>query len=142
MGQWWYTSTKGRTCNDSLEKGSFTLEGRRDARRHLNAEITQSNATTAKKSLTTKHTNATKQRYVGNALKKAITIANVWRLSGNVFYVEAPMNRLAKTARSSTHLNMSRTLCMIQLNVRKQDAVHDSLMNDKEIQDAMVLAIQ
>lgn len=31
---------------------------------------------------------------------------------------------------------------MIQLNVRKQGEIHDSLMNDEEIQDAAVLAIQ
>ena len=37
---------------------------------------------------------------------------------------------------------MSRTLRLIQLNVRKRGVVHDSLMNDKEIQDATVLAIQ
>jgi hypothetical protein len=30
---------------------------------------------------------------------------------------------------------------MIQSNVRKQDVVLDSLMNDEEIQDATVLAI-
>ena len=52
------------------------------------------------------------------------------------------MNRLAETAGSSTRLSMSRTLHMIQLNVRKQGAVHHSLMNDKEIQNAAVLAIQ
>jgi hypothetical protein len=37
---------------------------------------------------------------------------------------------------------MSKTFRMIQLNVRKQGAVHDSLMNDEGIQDATVLAIQ
>jgi exonuclease III len=37
---------------------------------------------------------------------------------------------------------MSRTFRMIQLNVRKQGEIHDSLMNDEEIQDATVLAIQ
>lgn len=37
---------------------------------------------------------------------------------------------------------MSRILRILQLNVRKQGAVHDSLMNDEEIQDATVLAIQ
>ena len=52
------------------------------------------------------------------------------------------MNHLAETAGGSTWLSMSRTLSMIQLNVRKQGAVHNSLMNDKEIQDAAVLAIQ
>src|ERR1700761_5781299 len=52
------------------------------------------------------------------------------------------MNRSAETAESSTHRTMSRAFRMIQLNVRKQSAVHDSLMNDEKIQDAVVLAIQ
>lgn len=37
---------------------------------------------------------------------------------------------------------MSKTSRIIQLNVREQGAVHDSLMNDDEIQNATVLAIQ
>src|ERR1700712_801004 len=52
------------------------------------------------------------------------------------------MNRLVETARSSTHLDMSRMFRMIQLNVRKQSEVHENLMNDEEIQSATVLAVQ
>lgn len=37
---------------------------------------------------------------------------------------------------------MSKPLRIIQLNVRKGDAAHDSLMNDTEIQDAAAIAIQ
>jgi len=37
---------------------------------------------------------------------------------------------------------MSRTFHMIQLNVRKQGEIHDSLMNDEKIQDMAALAIQ
>jgi exonuclease III len=37
---------------------------------------------------------------------------------------------------------MNRTLRIIQLNVRKQGAVHESLMNDEDTQDAVALAIQ
>ncbi|KGO75147.1 Endonuclease/exonuclease/phosphatase [Penicillium italicum] len=37
---------------------------------------------------------------------------------------------------------MNRTLRIIQLNVRKQGAVHESLMNDEDTQNAVALAIQ
>lgn len=52
------------------------------------------------------------------------------------------MNRSAGTAQSSTHLDMSRRFHMIQLNVRKQGEIHDSLMNDEKMQEQTVIAIQ
>jgi len=51
----------------------------------------------------------------------------------SVSYAKAYINRLAETARSSTPPNMSNTFRMIQLNVRKQGPVHDSMMNDEDI---------
>ena len=52
------------------------------------------------------------------------------------------MNRLAGIVGNSTHRDMNKTVRIIQLNVRKQGAVHDSLMNDEETRDAVALAIQ
>ena len=52
------------------------------------------------------------------------------------------MNRSARTAENSTPPVMSRTFRVLQLNVRKQGEVHESLMNDMDTQDATVVAIQ
>ena len=52
------------------------------------------------------------------------------------------MNRTARTAQSSIRHVMHRNLRIIQLNVRKQGAVHESLMNDGETENATALAIQ
>lgn len=52
------------------------------------------------------------------------------------------MSRTAKTVRGSIHHAMNKTLRVSQLNVRKQGAVHESLMNDEETENAVALAIQ
>ena len=117
-------------------------EESQDTRRHSNVGSARSNATTVKRSPTTKLTSAPKHRSAEGVQKRVIDTANARRASQSVFLAGAHTNHLAGTAESSTHLSMSRTFRMIQLNVRKQGAVHDSLMNDEEIQDATVLAIQ
>ncbi|KAF6515789.1 hypothetical protein HZS61_004530 [Fusarium oxysporum f. sp. conglutinans] len=60
----------------------------------------------------------------------------------NVSHAAAPMSHTAEAAGNSIHYNMNSIFRLFQLNVRKQGPVHDSLMNDKDIQDATVLAIQ
>jgi exonuclease III len=52
------------------------------------------------------------------------------------------MSHTAETVRSSIRHSMNNVFRLFQLNVRKQGPVHESLMNDKDIQDATVLAIQ
>ncbi|KAI2854882.1 hypothetical protein CBS13152_11460 [Aspergillus niger] len=69
------------------------------------------------------------------------TVAAIQRFQ-SAFHAEAPTNRTANTVGSSTHRIMNKTLRVIQLNVRKQGAVHESLMNDEETQNAVALAIQ
>ena len=82
------------------------------------------------------------QDYLTGVTLDTIIIAVAMSPCPSVSYAKALMNRSAETARNSTLPNMSKTFRMIQLNVRKQGSVHDSLMNDEGIQEAMVLAIQ
>lgn len=52
------------------------------------------------------------------------------------------MNRSAETVGSSIRHAMNKTLRVMQLNVRKQGEVHESLMNDQDTANAVALAIQ
>lgn len=84
----------------------------------------------------------TKTQICGKCAREGHHIAPVLRQSRSVPHVAGPTKHLAEAAGNSTHLSMSRVLRILQLNVRKQGAVHDSLMNDEDIQDATVLAIR
>ncbi|KAF6527788.1 hypothetical protein HZS61_008090 [Fusarium oxysporum f. sp. conglutinans] len=76
------------------------------------------------------------------ARKKAITTVHAQEQFRNVSHAAAPMSHTAETVGSYIHRSMNSIFRLFQLNVRKQGPVHDSLMNDKDIQDATVLAIQ
>lgn len=78
----------------------------------------------------------------GRCAGKGHITALVLKLSQNVCPAEDPANRLARIAGSSNRPAMSKPLRIIELNVRKRGEVHDSMMNDEELQDAAVIAIQ
>ena len=79
---------------------------------------------------------------VQNALWKAIVTVAAIRRFRSAFHAVALTDRSAGIVGSSTRHAMNKTLRVMQLNVRKQGAVYDSLMNDEETQDAVALAIQ
>ncbi|KZL86802.1 reverse transcriptase, partial [Colletotrichum incanum] len=99
-------------------------------------------ATTVKRSPSTRPTAATDQRGVRGVQRRATAMKSATQRLSNAFPAEGRTNQATETAGSSTPLDMSERFRMIQLNVRKQGAVHDSLMNDEAIRGATVLAIQ
>lgn len=142
MIQWWYTWTEQQKLINFFEKDFFTQKKSQDISRSLNNRNILSNAITVKKSLITKLINATSSKFAEDVLKRVIVTMNTLRPFWNVSYVKTHISSLARTAENSICLNMNRTFCMIQLNMRKQSAVHNSLMNDEETQNATVVTIQ
>lgn len=126
----------------SSKKGFSIPEENRDIPRLLNTETIQTNTTTTRKSLATKLTSALNHKSIGDIPKKAITKLNARKLFWNVSYAESSTNCLVETIGNSTYLSISRIFRLIQLNIRKQDVVFDSLMNNEQIQDTTILAIQ
>ncbi|GKU05935.1 unnamed protein product [Fusarium langsethiae] len=120
------------------------LKKRSEARRFINEGffVAGGESGTTKTSRITKPTNATDHKSVADARKKATTTVHAQERSRNVSHAAAPTSHTAETVGSSIHRSMNSTFRLFQLNVRKQGPVHDSLMNDKDIQEATVLAIQ
>ncbi|KAF5964566.1 reverse transcriptase [Fusarium coicis] len=120
------------------------LQKRSEARRFIDEGFFAAGGEsgTTSVSRTIKPINATDHKSVADAHKKVTTTVHAQERFRNVFLAAAPTCHTAETAGNSIHHSMNSMLRLFQLNVRKQGPVHDSLMNDKDIQDATVLAIQ
>ncbi|TQV90003.1 reverse transcriptase [Cordyceps javanica] len=108
----------------------------------LSTAPARSNATTAKSLPAIERRTARNHESALGAPRKAIIIGIAPKSLPSVYPAVVRTNRSAKSAGCSIPLGMSNTLRIIQLNVHKRGEIHDSLMNDEEIADAAVVAIQ
>lgn len=120
---------------------TFMLEENLARPASLNVAHDRPNAITAKR-LDIRHSSGRTPKSAQNAPWKDTDIVAATTRFLSASHAEDHTNRIARTVRRSTQHAMNRTLRIIQLNVRKQGAVNESLMNDKDTQDAVALAIQ
>ena len=112
----------------------------RDAPVFLSHGTGQSNVSNVK-NWDTRRSRAQIHKSVRDVQKKGTTTANVAQQYQSVSLVGDHMNRSAGAAKCFIPLVMNRTLQILQLNVRKQQSVQHSLMNDTQLRDFGVLAI-
>ncbi|GKU14944.1 unnamed protein product, partial [Fusarium langsethiae] len=120
------------------------LKKRSEARRFIDEGffVAGGESGTTKVSRITRLISATGPKSAASVHGKVIIIALARKRCRSASRAVVPTSLTAETAGSSTHHSMNNVFRMFQLNVRKQGPVHESLMNDKDIQDATVLAIQ
>jgi hypothetical protein len=99
------------------------------------------NSATNAKSWDTRRSRAQNHESVQDVLRPDTTTTNAKRRYQSACHVVNHTNRSAGNAGSSIPLTMSRTLRILQLNVRKQQTVQHSLMNDAQLRDFGVVAI-
>src|SRR6202008_986542 len=111
-----------------------------DAPVFLNHGTAQSNVSNVK-NWDIRRSRAQIHKSVRDARKKGTTTANVARRYQSVSPVGDHMSRSVGNAGWFIQLVMNRMLQILQLNVRKQQGVQNSLMNDAQLRDFGVLAI-
>jgi endonuclease/exonuclease/phosphatase family metal-dependent hydrolase len=84
---------------------------------------------------------AIRPKFALNAPRRATTIGIVLKKCLSVYRAEGHTSHITETAGHSTLGDMSSILQILQLNVRKQSMVQQSLMNDEKLRDFGVLAI-
>lgn len=125
---------------DCWRINTSTLQESQPAPGPLNHGVARSNVIGVR-NWDTRHSHARNRRCAPNAPEKDTTIESAKEEFRNAYHMEAHMNRSARTAECSYPPVMVRTLQVLQLNVRKQSMVQQSLINDSQLKDFRVLAI-
>src|SRR5690349_17089782 len=106
----------------------------------MNSGPAQCNATTVRP-LDTRRSPVRRPKYVPNVPRKATIIGTASKKCLGAYRAADHTSHLVGIAGHSTPSDMSRTLQILQLNVRKQSMVQQSLVNDEQLRDFGVLAI-
>src|SRR5687768_7046967 len=141
MDRWWFTLLRGVTRRNFWTDDTSTWQENPLTRTSSSPAENLYNASTARR-WDTKPSHAESLRHVPGVRCKDTTTSNARQSNPSASHAEAPTNLSAETAGSAICPFMHKTLRILQLNVRKSDEVHQSLMNDKELRQYEAIAVQ